>query len=152
MELGNPPPNPPDVWNERGIATGDFTTRSPARSPARSSTAAWPGKIPPFGAETTVVTPPLRQVSMRLSLGMTSSAGTAKHCGSPPCAYRAGAAQKRANRAVKQTAKAHLRIGLDRMQDSSRKCGETPAPGNRNCRTRRMRLVGSFGRVKKRKL
>src|SRR2546427_12756264 len=74
MELGNPPPNPPDVWNERGIATGDFTTRSPARSPARSSTAACPGKIPPFGEETTVVNPPLRQVSMRLSLRLTSSA------------------------------------------------------------------------------
>ncbi len=74
MELGNPPPNPPEVWNVKGIATGDFTTRSPARSPARSSTAAWPGKIPPLGELTTVVNPPLRQVSMRLSFRLTSSA------------------------------------------------------------------------------
>src|SRR6266705_5451844 len=56
--------------------------------------------------------------------GTTLAPRMAKYCGSPPCAYRAGAAQKRANRAVKQTAKAHLRIGLDRMQDSSRKSGE----------------------------
>src|SRR5713226_10606041 len=74
IELGNPPPNPPDVWNATGIATGDFTTRSPARSPARSSTAACPGKIPPFGAETTVVNPALRHVSIRLSLRLASSA------------------------------------------------------------------------------
>src|SRR6266851_5753518 len=74
IELGKPPPRPPDVWNATGIATGDFTTRSPARSPARSSTAACPEKIPPLGAETTVVNPPLRQVSMRLSLRLTSSA------------------------------------------------------------------------------
>src|SRR6267154_1742164 len=74
MELGNPPPNPPDVWNVKGIATGDFTTRSPARSPARSSTAAWPGKKPALGHETTVVNPALRQVSMRLSERLTSSA------------------------------------------------------------------------------
>src|SRR5438477_13110444 len=74
IELGNPPPNPPEVWNVTGIATGDFTTKSPARSPARSSTAACPGKIPPFGEDTTVVNPPLRQVSMRLSLRVASSA------------------------------------------------------------------------------
>src|ERR1700682_3605994 len=74
IELGNPPPNPPDVWKATGIATGDVTTRSPGRSPARSSTAACPGKILPFGAETTVVNPALRQVSMRLSLRLTSSA------------------------------------------------------------------------------
>src|SRR5258707_12124874 len=74
IELGNPPPRPPEVWKATGIATGDFTTRSPARSPARSSTAASPGKIPPCGAETTVVNPALRQVSMRLSLRLTSSA------------------------------------------------------------------------------
>src|SRR5213080_1420574 len=74
IELGNPPPNPPEVWNVTGIATGDFTTKSPARSPARSSTAACPGKIPPFGEDTTVVNPPLRQVSMRLSLRLASSA------------------------------------------------------------------------------
>src|SRR5207253_4799042 len=73
IELGNPPPNPPEVWNVTGIATGDFTTRSPARSPARFSTAACPWKIPPFGEETTVVNPPLRQVSMRLSLRLASS-------------------------------------------------------------------------------
>src|SRR5882762_9637950 len=214
IELGNPPPNPPDVWKATGIATGDFTTRSPARSPARSSTAACPGKIPPFGAETTVVNPALRQVSMRLSLRLTSSAALrhgveagrssgpralsceprgplsllaggaagiptsvnesnkpgytfnplpsmthasggmatsfptavmrpremtmvafstggpetgmtlaprmAKYCGSPPCARRDGAAQKRAKSAVTQTADAHLRIRFERMQDSSR--------------------------------
>src|SRR5258708_32133528 len=74
LELGKPLPNPPVGCNERGIATGDFTTRSPARSPAKSSTAAWPGKNPPLGAETTVVNPALRQVSMRLSLRLTSSA------------------------------------------------------------------------------
>src|SRR6266478_6736966 len=74
IELGNPPPRPPEVWKATGIATGDFTTRSPARSPARSSTAASPGKIPPGGAEMTVVNPALRQVSMRLSLRLTSSA------------------------------------------------------------------------------
>src|SRR5260221_8755388 len=74
MEWEHPPPNPPEVWNVKGIATGDFTTRSPARSPARSSTAACPGKIPPLGELTTGVNPPLRQVSMRLSLMLTSSA------------------------------------------------------------------------------
>src|SRR5260370_39990917 len=74
IELGKPLVNPPEVWNANGIATGDFTTRSPARSPARSSTAACPGKIPPFGAETTVVNPALRHVSRRLSLRLTSSA------------------------------------------------------------------------------
>src|SRR5258707_11488062 len=74
LELGKPLPNPPVGCSDRGIATGDFTTRSPARSPARSSTAACPGNIPPFGAETTVVNPALRQVSMRLSLRLTSSA------------------------------------------------------------------------------
>src|SRR5439155_14738277 len=90
IELGNPPPNPPEVWNVTGIATGDFTTKSPARSPARSSTAACPGKIPPFGEDTTVVNPPLRQVSMRLSLRVASSAavrhGVEQGRSSGPCA------------------------------------------------------------------
>src|ERR1700745_3567680 len=59
---------------ETGIATGDLTTRSPGRSPARSSTAACPGKKPPFGEETTVVNPAVRQVSIRLSLRFASLA------------------------------------------------------------------------------
>src|SRR4029077_4651388 len=54
--------------------TGDLTTISPLRSPARSSSAAWPGKKPPLGAETTVVNPAERQVSTRLSLRLASSA------------------------------------------------------------------------------
>src|SRR5205809_5437529 len=94
IELGNPPPNPPEVWNVTGIATGDFTTRSPARSPARFSTAACPWKIPPFGEETTVVNPPLRQVSMRLSLRLASSAplrhGVEYGRSSGPCAPSCG--------------------------------------------------------------
>src|SRR3989441_10649449 len=74
IELGKPPRKPSEGCKDKGIATGDFTTKSPARSPARSSTAACPGKNPPLGAETTVVNPALRHVSMRLSLRLTSSA------------------------------------------------------------------------------
>src|SRR5258708_23001361 len=74
IELGKPPRKPSEGCKAKGIATGDFTTKSPARSPARSSTAACPGKNPPLGAETTVVNPALRHVSMRLSLRLTSSA------------------------------------------------------------------------------
>src|SRR3989442_6035665 len=74
IELGKPPRKPSEGCKDKGIATGDFTTKSPARSPARSSTAACPGKYPPLGAETTVVNPALRHVSMRLSLRLTSSA------------------------------------------------------------------------------
>src|SRR2546430_16257122 len=56
------------------MATGALTTRSPLRSPARSKTAAWAGKKPHLGAETTVVKPALRQVSTRLSEIFASSA------------------------------------------------------------------------------
>src|SRR5260370_5334617 len=66
--------NPPGACSETGIATGDFTTKSPARSPPKSSTAAWPGNIPALGAAITVANPADRQVSTRGSLGFTSSA------------------------------------------------------------------------------
>src|SRR5579862_3413951 len=56
------------------MATGVFTTRSPERSPDRSSTAAMPGNMPAFGAASVVVNPAPRQLSMRGSLGFTSSA------------------------------------------------------------------------------
>src|ERR1700676_2758327 len=72
-EPGKFPPAP-NGWRETGMATGALTTRSPLRSPSRSSTAAWPEKIPPFGAETTVVNPAARHVSTRLSPRLTSSA------------------------------------------------------------------------------
>src|SRR5579883_3221401 len=74
-ESGKPPPKPREGFKFSGIATGDFTTISPACSAAaRSRTAACPGKKPPFGAETTVVNPPSRHVAMRLSVRLTSSA------------------------------------------------------------------------------
>src|SRR5579864_1931558 len=65
---------PPAGCNETGIAVDGLTTRSPLRSPSRSRTAATPGNIPPFGEDTTVVNPAERQVSMRLSARLTSSA------------------------------------------------------------------------------
>src|SRR2546425_12747464 len=65
---------PPDGCSATGTATAARTTMSPARLPARFSTAAWPGKIPPFGADTTVVKPAPRQVSILLSVRLASSA------------------------------------------------------------------------------
>src|SRR5712691_779440 len=52
----------------------------------------------------------------------------AKYCGSPPCAQRDGAAQKRAKSAVTETADTHLRIRLERMQDSSRRRRKETVP------------------------
>src|ERR1700686_2055954 len=65
---------PPNGCKETGMATLALNPRSPLPSPSRSKTAARPGKIPPFGAETAVVNPAERQVSMRLSARLTSSA------------------------------------------------------------------------------
>src|SRR5882724_5661251 len=79
--------------------------------------------------------------------GTTLAPRMAKYCGSPPCASRDGAAQKSRGSTVRHTADAHLRIRLERMQDSSRESvGRTRPPAN--VKVRRMRLVGSFGRVK----
>src|SRR6266571_1638946 len=64
----------PLSWQLSEGFRGGFPNKSRGRSPARSSTAACPGKNPPLGAETTVVNPALRHVSMRLSLRLTSSA------------------------------------------------------------------------------
>src|SRR5262252_10601156 len=62
------------VLVDTGIATAVLSTKSPGRSPSRSSTEACPGKNPVLGAETTVVKPALRQVSIRLSARLASSA------------------------------------------------------------------------------
>ncbi len=59
---------------ESGIAAAPRTTTSSRRSPLRFTTAAWPGRIPPRGVATTVVTPPLRQVSTFRSSARNSSA------------------------------------------------------------------------------
>src|SRR5947207_541412 len=98
IELGNPPPNPPEVWNVTGIATGDFTTKSPARIGRR--------EIPIVASS---ISGP--------ATGTTLAARIAKYCGSPPCACAGGAAQS----AVKPTAETHHRVILERMQNSSRR-------------------------------
>src|SRR6266404_5720348 len=80
--------------------------------------------------------------------GTTLAPRMAKYCGSPPCARRGGAIQRTAKRAAKQTADTHLRTTLECMQELlARALKGQPSPGNR--KGRRMRLVGSFGRVKK---
>src|SRR5882762_3820619 len=100
----------------------------------------------------TAVMAPRERTTVAFSMGgpatgTTLAPRTAKYCGSPPCASRDGAAQKSRGSTVRHTADAHLRIRLERMQDSSRESvGRTPSPGER--KVRRMRLVGSFRPVK----
>src|SRR2546422_9714161 len=64
----------PEGCRETGSAAEARTTISPGRPPARSITADCPGKIPTRGDVTAVVKPALRQVSMRLSSALISSA------------------------------------------------------------------------------
>src|SRR2546427_10088055 len=67
----------PEGCRETGTAAEARTTISPGRPPARSITADCPGKIPTRGDVTAVVKPALRQVSMRLSSALISSAALA---------------------------------------------------------------------------
>src|SRR2546427_8877878 len=67
----------PGGCREPGTAAEARTTISPGRPPARSITADCPGKIPTRGDVTAVVKPALRQVSMRLSSALISSAALA---------------------------------------------------------------------------
>src|SRR2546426_5616294 len=67
----------PEGCRETGSAAEARTTISPGRPPARSITADCPGKIPTRGDVTAVVKPALRQVSMRLSSALISSAALA---------------------------------------------------------------------------
>jgi len=67
IELGNPPPNPPEVCNATGMPPADFHTISPSRFVRQIQHRRLPREHAPFGAETTVVNPALLQVSMHLS-------------------------------------------------------------------------------------
>src|SRR6266436_5670688 len=63
--------------------------------------------------------------------GTTFAPRIAEYGGSPPCANKGGGAQKSRKSAVTQIADTHLRIRLERMQDSSRESvGRTPSPVN----------------------
>src|SRR6266850_1216184 len=89
----------------------------------------------------TAVMAPRERTTVAFSMGGPATGTTlaprmAKYCGSPPCASRDGAAQKSRGSTVRHTADAHLRIRLERMQDSSRESvGRTPSPGKRKSQT-----------------